>query len=143
MSLGLVTIALRAAVLNGSVPSQAIGILSSTTHPVHQQPLHGDKTRPTMGFKVIIVGGGLAGLGLAHCLTKAGIDFLVLERGDDLTPPGGASLAMWPHNVRVLDQLGLLKGMEEIDCNIKYKCNVKRDGKVMQKSNMLEHAGKS
>lgn len=96
-----------------------------------------------MGFKVIVVGGGLAGLGLAHSFTKAGIDFVVLERGEDLTPPGGASLAMWPHNVRVLDQLGLLKGMEEIDCNIKYKYNVKKDGALMAKSNMLEHAGES
>lgn len=96
-----------------------------------------------MGFKVIVVGGGLSGLGLAHSFTKAGIDYVVLERSEDLTPPGGASLAMWPHNVRVLDQLGLLKGMEAIDCNIKYKRNVRRDGSLLQKSNMLEHAGKA
>lgn len=96
-----------------------------------------------MGFKVIVVGGGLAGLGLAHSLSKAGIDYVVLERADDLTPQGGASLAMWPHNVRVLDQLGLLKQMEEIDCHIRNKVNVRKDGSVMQKSNMLEHAGTS
>lgn len=94
-----------------------------------------------MGFKVIIVGGGLSGLGLAHCLTKAGIDFIVLERGDLLVPKGGASMALWPNNVRLLDQLGLLKGAEEIDCGIKYKQNVRRDGSVLQKSNMMERVG--
>jgi 2-polyprenyl-6-methoxyphenol hydroxylase-like FAD-dependent oxidoreductase len=94
-----------------------------------------------MGFKVIIVGGGLSGLGLAHCLTKAGIDFIVLERSDLLVPKGGASMALWPNNVRLLDQLGLLKGAEEIDCGIKYKQNVRRDGSVLQKSNMMERVG--
>lgn len=96
-----------------------------------------------MGFKVIVVGGGLSGLGLAHSLTKAGIDFVVLERGDDLTPTVGASLAMWPHNVRVLDQLGLLKPTQEIDCRIKNKCNVKMDGTLMQRNNMFGHAGEA
>lgn len=94
-----------------------------------------------MGFKAIVVGGGLSGLGLAHCLTKAGIDFVVLERAEDLTPSGGASMAMWPHNVRVLDQLGLLEGAKEIDCNIKYKVNVRKDGSVLQKNNMMEAVG--
>lgn len=94
-----------------------------------------------MGFKVIIVGGGLSGLGLAHCLTKAGIDFIVLERSDLLVPKGGASMALWPNNVRLLDQLGLLKGAEKIDCGIKYKQNVRKDGSVLQKSNMMERVG--
>lgn len=96
-----------------------------------------------MGFKVIVIGGGLSGLGLAHTFTKAGIDYVVLERGEDLTPSAGASLALWPHNVRVLDQLGLLKDIEEIDCDIRYKRNVRRDGSVLQKNNMLEHVGET
>ncbi|GAB1213226.1 hypothetical protein ATERTT37_002375 [Aspergillus terreus] len=32
-------------------------------------------------FRVIIVGAGVAGLTLAHCLDKAGIDYLVLDKG--------------------------------------------------------------
>lgn len=94
-----------------------------------------------MGFKVIIVGGGLSGLGLAHCLTKADIDFVVLERSDLLIPKGGASMALWPNNVRILDQLGLLKGAEKINCEIKYKQNVRKDGSVLQKNNMMERVG--
>ncbi|KUI56260.1 2-heptyl-3-hydroxy-4(1H)-quinolone synthase [Cytospora mali] len=94
-----------------------------------------------MGFKVIVVGGGLAGLGLAHCFTKADIDFVVLERSDLLVPKGGASMALWPNNVRILDQLGLLEGAQAINCEIKYKHNVRKDGSVLQKNNMMERVG--
>lgn len=94
-----------------------------------------------MGFKVIIVGGGLAGLGLAHCLTQAGIDYVVLERNEDVCVNGGASMALWPHNARILDQLGLLEGAQQLDLNIKYKHNVRSDGSVLQKNNMMESIG--
>lgn len=94
-----------------------------------------------MGFKVIIAGGGLSGLGLAHCLSKADIDFVVLERSDLLVPKGGASLALWPNNVRILDQLGLLEAAEAIDCQIRFKHNVRKDGSVLQKNNMMERVG--
>lgn len=94
-----------------------------------------------MGFKVIIVGGGLSGLGIAHCLDRAGIDFVVLERSDLLVPKGGASMALWPNNVRILDQLGLLEGAQALDCQIKYKQNVRKDGSVLQKNNMMERVG--
>ncbi|ROV99115.1 hypothetical protein VMCG_06620 [Cytospora schulzeri] len=94
-----------------------------------------------MGFKAIIVGGGLSGLGIAHCFDKAGIDFVVLERSDLLVPKGGASMALWPNNVRILDQLGLLEGAEALDCVIKYKHNVRKDGSVLQKNNMMERVG--
>lgn len=93
------------------------------------------------GFKVIVIGGGLAGLGLAHCLDKAGIDFLVLERNQEICINDGASLALWPHNVRILDQLGLLEEAEKLDCRILYKHNVRADGSVLGKSNMMESAG--
>lgn len=32
-------------------------------------------------FKVVIVGGGVAGLSLTHCLEEAGIDYVMLKRG--------------------------------------------------------------
>lgn len=94
-----------------------------------------------MGFKVIIIGGGLSGLGLAHCLDRAGIDFLVLERNQEICIADGASLALWPHNVRILDQLGLLEDAEKLDCRILYKQNVRSDGSVLAKNNMMESAG--
>lgn len=94
-----------------------------------------------MGFKVIIVGGGPAGLGLAHCLHKAGIDYVVLERSEEICNTDGASLALWPHNGRIMDQLGLLEGARKIDCHIKYKENLRHDGSILQKNNMMEAIG--
>lgn len=94
-----------------------------------------------MGFKVVIIGGGLAGLGLAHCFSKAGIDYLILERNEEICIPDGASMALWPHNARILDQLGLLEGAQELDCRIKLKHNVRRDGSVIAKNNMMESIG--
>lgn len=94
-----------------------------------------------MGFKAIIVGGGLSGLGIAHCFDRAGIDFVVLERSDLLVPKGGASMALWPNNVRILDQLGLLEGAQALDCQIWKKQNVRKDGSVLQKNNMMERVG--
>lgn len=96
---------------------------------------------PTMGFKVIIVGGGPAGLGLAHCLSKAGIDYVILERSETISNTEGASLALWPHNGRILDQLGLLEAAEKIDCHIKNKVNLRQDGSILAKNNMMEAIG--
>lgn len=64
-------------------------------------------------FRVIIVGGSLSGLVLAHCLQRAGIDHLVLERGDEIAPELGASIGTTPNGARVLDQLGLYEKLEK------------------------------
>ncbi|KAL7268907.1 hypothetical protein RUND412_008446 [Rhizina undulata] len=58
-------------------------------------------------FKVIIAGGSITGLTLAHTLDKAGIDFVVLEGREEIAPQGGASIAMLPNGARILDQLGI------------------------------------
>ncbi len=63
-------------------------------------------------LRVIVVGGGPAGLTAAHMLTKAGVDFVVLEKGSTVHPDLGASIAVWPYNFRILDQLGLLGSLE-------------------------------
>ncbi|KAL8788616.1 MAG: hypothetical protein Q9195_007211 [Heterodermia aff. obscurata] len=63
-------------------------------------------------FRVIIVGGSIAGLMLAHCLHRAGIDYLVLEARDDIAPQLGASVGIMPNGARILDQLGLFEPIE-------------------------------
>lgn len=63
-------------------------------------------------FKVIIVGGSIAGLSLAHCLDRAGIDYVVLDRQLDLAPQLGASIGIMPNGARILDQLGLFDAVE-------------------------------
>ncbi|KAF2101574.1 FAD binding domain protein [Rhizodiscina lignyota] len=57
-------------------------------------------------FKVVIVGGGIAGLALANELQCAGIDFVLLERRSVIDPQVGASIGMLPNGSRILDQVG-------------------------------------
>lgn len=58
-------------------------------------------------FRVVIVGGSIAGLTLAHCLLRNNIDFVVLESHADIAPQIGASNGIPPNGARILDQLGL------------------------------------
>jgi 2-polyprenyl-6-methoxyphenol hydroxylase-like FAD-dependent oxidoreductase len=63
------------------------------------------------GFRVIIVGGSIAGLTLSHCLNRAGIDNIVLESRGDLAPKVGGPIGIFPNGARVLDQLGIYSGV--------------------------------
>ncbi|EHK25917.1 uncharacterized protein TRIVIDRAFT_218089 [Trichoderma virens Gv29-8] len=72
-------------------------------------------------FKVIIVGGGPVGLIAAHALHKAGIDFVVLERGKEIAPDGGASLVLGAQSLRVLHQLGLLDRLQDMGGEVVFK----------------------
>lgn len=65
-------------------------------------------------FKVIIIGAGPTGLTAAHALSKAGIDFVVLERRTEIFEDVGASLVLFPHNLRVLAQFGLLEKLQKL-----------------------------
>jgi 2-polyprenyl-6-methoxyphenol hydroxylase-like FAD-dependent oxidoreductase len=58
-------------------------------------------------FKVVIVGGGIAGLTLANALEKApiAVDYVVLEARNTIAPQVGAGIALAPSGCRVLDQL--------------------------------------
>lgn len=59
-------------------------------------------------FHAIIIGGGVAGLLASHTLSSARISHTVLERGPVADPALGASIAMYPHGARILQQLGIL-----------------------------------
>lgn len=58
-------------------------------------------------FKVIIAGGGIAGLTLANCLERAGISYTLLESRSSIAPQVGASIGILPNGARILDQLGI------------------------------------
>jgi 2-polyprenyl-6-methoxyphenol hydroxylase-like FAD-dependent oxidoreductase len=62
-------------------------------------------------FRVLVIGGGVAGLIASHALHKAGIDHVVLEKSDEPAPAWGASIAMYPNGCRILEQLGCLHGL--------------------------------
>ncbi|KAI9929711.1 hypothetical protein MW887_001187 [Aspergillus wentii] len=61
----------------------------------------------TKNFRVVIVGGSIAGLTLAHSLERANIDYVVLEAYNDIAPQVGASIGVLPNGARILDQLGI------------------------------------
>lgn len=73
----------------------------------------------TTAFKVIIVGGGPVGLTAAHALSRAGIDFTLLERRDSVVIDAGSNIVLSPQGLRALAQLGvsaeLNKYSEELD----------------------------
>ncbi|KAH7028242.1 FAD binding domain-containing protein [Macrophomina phaseolina] len=64
-------------------------------------------------FKVIIIGGSVTGLTLAHSLHKIGIDYTVLEKRKQIAPQEGASIGILPNGARILDQLGLYDAIEK------------------------------
>lgn len=58
-------------------------------------------------FKIIIAGGGIAGLTLANVLQRFDIDYVILEGHADIATPVGASIGLFPNGLRILDQLGV------------------------------------
>lgn len=68
----------------------------------------------TKPFKVIIVGGGVAGLTLANMFEKFAIDFVVLEGHKDIAPPVGASIGLFPNGLLILDQLGCYEAVQKV-----------------------------
>ncbi|KAJ5192502.1 hypothetical protein N7449_008644 [Penicillium cf. viridicatum] len=58
-------------------------------------------------FKVVIVGGSVAGLSLANMLETVNIDYVILEAHEEIAPQVGASIRLMPNGLRILDQLGL------------------------------------
>ncbi|KXH50583.1 hypothetical protein CSAL01_11463 [Colletotrichum salicis] len=64
-------------------------------------------TDGSTSFKVIIVGAGVTGLTLAHCLVKANIDYVLLDKGV-VAPSFGTTITLQPHGCRILHQLGCL-----------------------------------
>ncbi|KAG8412675.1 hypothetical protein J3458_013116 [Metarhizium acridum] len=64
-------------------------------------------------FKVIIIGGSVTGLTLAHSLHKIGVDYVVLEKRHTVTPQEGASIGILPNGARILDQLGLYEAIKD------------------------------
>ncbi|KAF9095656.1 hypothetical protein BGX23_000156 [Mortierella sp. AD031] len=61
--------------------------------------------KPT--FKVLIVGAGIGGLMLGHCLERAGIDYVILERMQALQVPK-ATIQLTSNTLHVMEQLGLI-----------------------------------
>ncbi|KAH7308985.1 hypothetical protein B0I35DRAFT_515346 [Stachybotrys elegans] len=62
-------------------------------------------------FKVIIIGGGIAGLSLAVMLEAYGFDYDLIEKHADVAPKLGAGVGITPNGARILDQIGVWQEM--------------------------------
>ncbi|KFY11406.1 hypothetical protein V492_04487 [Pseudogymnoascus sp. VKM F-4246] len=89
-------------------------------------------------FRAIIVGGGPVGLCLAHALSHAQIDYVLLERRENIVEETGFGIALWPHGVRILDQLGLLQESRAVYLPMKDKYNLWPDGSEIGHNNLYE-----
>ncbi|RYP37975.1 hypothetical protein DL767_002703 [Monosporascus sp. MG133] len=83
---------------------------------------------PEQPFKAIIVGAGVGGLTLAHCLHRAGIDYVVLDK-HPVAPAWGASISIFPQGARILHQLGLLEAVHRQSADMYDFYNRGPDGK--------------
>ncbi|OHW98159.1 FAD binding domain-containing protein [Colletotrichum incanum] len=89
-----------------------------------------------MGFKVIIVGGSVAGLSLANMLEKLDIDYTLLEAYPDIAPQVGASIGLLPNGFRILDQFGCFEPIQDIVGEYHLKSTFRGpDGKAVSKPN--------
>jgi FAD dependent monooxygenase len=65
-------------------------------------------------FTIIIVGGSISGLTLAHCLARANVDHIILEKRAEIAPQEGAFIGIWPNGARILQQLGIYASLERL-----------------------------
>jgi len=93
-------------------------------------------------FRVIIVGGGPIGLTTALALSKAGIDFTVLEQRKTFGPNLGASIGFWPHGMRVLGQLGVLEKLQALGHEVRHVYIQDFDGYIFNDTSVFETVGK-
>lgn len=84
---------------------------------------------PSTSLRVIIAGGGVAGLVISHALTRAGIDHVVFEKGV-VAPEWGASISLWGNGARILDQINCLDAIEAAAIPLKDLHIRGSDGKV-------------
>ncbi|KAJ5263249.1 Monooxygenase FAD-binding [Penicillium angulare] len=95
------------------------------------------------GFRVIIVGGSVAGLTLAQCLRKHNIEYVVLEARDDIAPQEGASISIMPNASLALDQLGILDDiLDEVE-PLRDVYNWDSSGKLLCKTDVPFEAEKN
>lgn len=86
-------------------------------------------------LRVIIAGGSVAGLTLAHSLYHSDIDFVVLEARNEIAPQVGASIVILPNGARVLDQLGTLDDIYAMTEPLAKGLTWTADGKCIVDSN--------
>lgn len=85
----------------------------------------------TSNFRVVVLGGGPAGLITAHALHAAGIDYVILERQPEIVRFRGALILVGPPLVRLLEQLGMEKPLLEYSTRLLTKTNFTYKNEVL------------
>jgi FAD dependent monooxygenase len=91
----------------------------------------------TSQLRVIIVGGSVAGLTLANCFEKAGIDYLLLERGAEIVHDVGASIGLMANGLRIMDQLDVFEAIRNTTEPLNAQYHRTADGIAYSSSNYL------
>ncbi|KAG0019166.1 hypothetical protein BGZ80_006215 [Entomortierella chlamydospora] len=92
---------------------------------------------PPAKLKVLISGGGIAGLTLAILLERAGIDYEVFERATDMQSLESA-LSIGPNVLPMFEQLGLLENLLALAKENDYICNFNEDMQLTSTISYLE-----
>ena len=90
-------------------------------------------------FRVLIAGGGIAGLTLANALQRAGIDNLLLEAHNEVAPLVGASIGMFANGGRILDQLNAYDDLLKLS-EPAHRLDAWRNGQMIDTTNVIQLA---
>ncbi|KAI1382711.1 FAD/NAD(P)-binding domain-containing protein [Hypoxylon trugodes] len=91
-------------------------------------------------FRVIIAGGGIAGLALANMLERVHIDFILLER-KEIAPELGAGLAIQCNGVKILEQLGIWQNMHPSSTPCSGHRYFDERGRLLEETSVLNSVG--
>lgn len=94
----------------------------------------GNENQP---FRVIIAGGSVVGIVLANALEKAGIDYVVLEKGE-IAPHLGASVSVLCHTAKVFEQLGVWETMLKNTLPLMHRQHFDEAGRLLEDTAVLE-----
>lgn len=75
----------------------------------------------------------MAGLTMAHMLSQAKINYILLEARDTLSPQLGAGIVLMPNGSRILDQLGVLDQMKKFLTRMAVQYRRKSDGTLVNR----------
>lgn len=84
---------------------------------------------------IIIIGGGPVGLTTALAFEKAGIDFVLLEKKDNVAVGEGGDLVLLPPALRALSQLGVLEDIRKASTRLRSLSRVDHKGRDMGEMN--------